>query len=442
MSDEAKRKKSSDGTKLGESTVASNNKQQVIYARQASSETSTSIPTPVVYPLSSLTASTHVSTVPPSSSSSSSSSFSSSYSSSSSSAAKICTLPIVTTLQGQSGSSENKVVLSKTFPPSQQYVFLMPSNSEAAIAATQQATPQPVPQVSLGLTQAHKGAPPSVSTGLIRPMISFQTPVASSEASCSRNSNNRAEVVNSGGGSSSSSSLSGRSADKLETVNSEYGLHLTASKKHTISGATGRSRLRSRAGHKPQKLRFHMTTVVTKQKKIPMKSSMTVESPVTVSNPNAAAAHRNSDHNNSSSSFSVVESKITRSPNVYSSTPSKSLKEDMSTEAGLSVGATSAQAESNASRNTSQNGLKLSNQNGGSPKRSHRAHSPEDIHAGKKDALENSLPSAVDKELLSSTGHRGRATRSYTRRKRELTFHLYEDPGTITWGAFQTGTVA
>ena len=324
-------------------------------------------------------------------------------------------------------------MLSKTFPPSQQYVFLMPSNSEAVTAATQQATSQPMSQVSLGLTQAQKGTPsPPVSTGSIRPKISFQTPVASTEASCSRISNNRAEVGNSGGGSggsSSSSSLSGGSTNKLEAENSEYGLHLTASKKHTISAATGRSRLRSRASHKPQKLRFHMTTVVTKQKKVPMKSSMTVESPVTVSNPNASTMHRNSDHN-SGGSFSVVESKITRSPNVYSNTPSKGLKEDMSTETGL-LGATSAQAESNTSRNTPQNGLKLSNQNGGSPKRSHRAHSPEDSHAGKKDALENSLPAAVDKELLSSTGHhRGRATRSYTRRKRELTFHLYEDPGT------------
>lgn len=64
-----------------------------------------------------------------------------------------------------------------------------------------------------------------------------------------------------------------------------------------------------------------------------------------------------------------------------------------------------------------------------------RENSSADQHVRESDLKEqrregNSPPeSHVTKEPV-MTRHRGRTTRSYTRRKRELTFHLYEDPGT------------
>lgn len=392
MSDEAKKKKSSEASPQSASarseestemryttptTAAtagyhnSKHLSQVVYARQTSSEASmTSTP---VYSLSSLSASPTVKQLP------------TSPAPHTSSAAKICTLP----------------VLSKSFPPSQQYVLLVPSSSAAVTSAVQS-----VPQVSLLPS-------PSVGNGMKRSHIktvSFQSPpVATSTAS-----------------GSNSGSYSGGSGGRLERPSfnhsNEYNFRLIAPKqKHRMSvnstNAKGRSKLRGRA---PQKLRFHMTTVVTKQKKVPVKSSMTVESPsvAVVRNPNAAGRI---NHSRSSESSLPVESMITRSPNVYSSVPSKPVKEEVpDLESYTSAGG----------RAPSQNSTKLSIHNGDSPSTSYRTGSTEDLHAAGVRRNNSSLP--VDQQSREPVGtrHRGRATRSYTRRKRELTFHLYEDPGT------------
>lgn len=255
--------------------------------------------------------------------------------------------------------------------------------------------------------------------------VSFQNPPASTApgSGSSISSSSHRDL-------SSSSFGGGGSGERLEraSINSrrsnEFNFRLIAPKqKHRVSGNTntarGRSKLRGRA---PQKLHFHMTTVVTKQKKVPVKSSMTVESPSMAavgSSQNVNEAHHTRNPVETGS-LPVVETMITRSPNVYSSVPAKVAKEETPGGDSLSPHTSATQAEEGPSQ--TQNGTRLSP---GSS--SYRTGLTEDFNMAEsvrhKDSPENSRD-------IGTPHHRGRATRSYTRRKRELTFHLYEDPGT------------
>lgn len=420
MSNDAKRKKFTDAssqsssarleesTGIGRSSPAdyrnSNQVPQRVYARQTSSEASMSS-TPL-YSLSSLSAA-FTPGEPPTSTPS----------------ATICTLPVVTTLQpSSSGGPDGKVVMSKSFPPPQQYVLLMPSTS--ATAAVTSAV-HSVPLASAGFAQTVPIR--NVKHPNVIGAVSFQNSPASTATGSSSSSSHRDL--------SSSSFSGGGNGERLEraSINSrhsnEYNFRLIAPKqKHRVSGnsntARGRSKLRGRV---PQKLRFHMTTVVTKQKKVPVKSSMTVESPfmAAVGSPQNVntARHTSRGHHSvetaGTGSLPVVETMITRSPNVYSSVPSKVVKEEA--QGGDSPPPC-------AEEGPSQNGTRLS------PSSSYRTGLTDDLHTAEstrhKDSPENSLSQSRNREPIGTPRHRGRATRSYTRRKKELTFHLYEDPGT------------
>lgn len=414
MSDEAKRKKFSEasmqsgGPKFDESAQLrkmpadySNRKQPAqVYMRKTSSEASTS----QMFPLSSLTSSSTRRASPTAITQ---------YST-----GKICTLPVVTSLQGSSSSSDGKVMLTKTFPPSQQYVLLVPSSSATATSSAQS-----VPRASLGLIQT--GPSPAAMGSSIK--TAFHSLPASTSSSNKFDLNNscssddvRDERLERGRLNLTTSNL---------TTSNEYNFRLIAPKhKHVGSNSTGgRGKLRNRTSHKPQKLRFHMTTVVTKQKKIPVKSSMTVESPsVAVNNPppNVNANTTRTVHKRGSVNCLPVESMITRSPNIYSSVPSKTVKvEPQDTE---SYASTRVEDKSKPPRN----GLNASNNIEGGSLRNSKTGSPEDLHASRvshRDVLEKPSASTVERPSF-RTLNRGRATRSYTRRKRELTFHLYEEP--------------
>ena len=492
MSNEAKRKKSTDaspqsssarseeGAETGQASPVAefrNNSKQVsrgLYARQTSSEASAS-PTPV-YTLSSL--STGANTL-------------SELRTSTPLPTSATILPVVTTLQPSSGSTpDGKVVLTKSFPPSQQYVLLMPSSSGAGAPAAHSAVPltssgltqravtfapsgltqKPVTLASSGLTQktvslASSGltqkSVPLTPSGLTQKAFTTSVPVGnsvrppsiirtvsfqglqSSASTAASSSNTRA--------SSSSNFGSGSSGERSSTGNrhsNEFNFCLIAPKqKQRMSRSTGSARGRSKLrGRVPQKLRFHMTTVVTKQKKVPVKSSMTVESPsvAAVGSPqNPSTSHHTSSVQSSARAGTLpivpVENTITRSPNTYSSLLQKGMKGEAPGRASQPPCAPTSVGEGRPSskNHTRQHGIHngASPSSGAGPSSIYTTGSTENLHAAAttrhKKSSENSLSAdQQSSEPMGTPRHRGRATRSYTRRKRELTFHLYEDPGT------------
>lgn len=309
------------------------------------------------------------------------------------SSARLCTLPVVKTLQGTSNTVDGKVVLSKTFPPSQQYVLLVPSTSSSAVSAG-------VQTVSSGRSHKQSVPPPnSVGNSLVRSgikTVSFQNPPVAAAAA----------VTSSHSADHSGSRMEGNTLHSR--VSGENNFRLIIPKEKNVDN-TNKSKFPL---HKPQKLRFHMTTVVTKQKKMPVRSSMTVESPSAVVK--GAANPVPTNHSHSSDSVLPVESTITRSPNVYSSAAGS--KDEAS---GADLNQVEIGSTTNASA-PSRNGIlpRTHIQNGDKSSRKGSSNTRRQKHAPEKSEHQDSI----------MTHHRGRATRSYTRRKRELTFHLYEEP--------------
>jgi hypothetical protein len=265
--------------------------------------------------------------------------------------------------------------------------------------------------------------------------VSFQSPLASTGTTT--NSSSSRDLGSSG--SNITMSGGGAGGGRLERPNvgnrhsNEYNFRLIAPKqKHKAPGssstARGRSKLRGRV---PQKLRFHMTTVVTKQKKVPEKSSMTVESPHPNEHNYRLIAPKNASSGQSSAGIGTVpavENTITRSPNVYSSVPLRTAREDAPGKASPPPPPPPPSAQVEEVEGRLKNGTRI---NGTSHLSGHRAGSSEDLHTAASIRQKDSLPlDPQSKQPMGPPRHRGRTTRSYTRRKRELTFHLYEDPGT------------
>ena len=245
---------------------------------------------------------------------------------------------------------------------------------------------------------------------------------------------------------------------------------------------------------KPPKLRFHMTTVMRQSTGNTVMTSLTAQSPQAITceaagaerGPLATPVTQNERH---SRSEVAVESTITRSPNVYSNdgTPPLHKSKRAMTKQPWTTTTTVCKQESDSddssptlcspesnhtSHSTTTASSKGSNgtatigstKNGTvtsqttvlkdsgfhlqlvkQPQIHDTSNTSVDVNAnGPQPQLQNSA-----KELESGSAHsavqkcgrqngrqsgpgrgRGRATRSYTRRKRELTFHLYEDPST------------
>ena len=356
----------------------------------------------VVYPITSLTGSSTLKDLPVSAPLTSS--------------GRLCTLPVVTTLPTSSSNQERKAVLSKTFPPSQQYVFLVPSSSVAVSSGLQS-----VVYDTSGASQTKVGQSPApVATSVNRSQIktiSFQSsPTVTTTSSQRDDSSNVTDIRN-----SSANQIPPESGFRLiapkQSINASQDNITTATGAMTTTTTTAnnRSKHQKRMAIKPHKLRFHMTTVVTKQKRMPVKSSMTVESPspIVSAGPGNASSSPPSRNHTPSSKDMLVESTITCSPNVYSNSLSK-------TEAPVSEEISNSELEENASSRKEVQNPRIRN---GVKSASTNVHTAD---GSKKKVLGTSV---VDPELGEAT-HRGRTTRSYTRRKRELTFHLYEDPGT------------
>ena len=398
-----------------------------------------------------------------------------------SSSTRLCTLPIVTSLQAPTSSDvEKKVVLSKNFPPSQHYVLLVPSSSAGLINGAHQPVAAAGSSPLMGVAQRKSNVSPPSSSSTGNPLarsgmktVSFQSqPAVSSIAS----GNGKVDMS---GGRLERPSLNSHGPPDSSNFRLIAPKHRSGPVEQSEGrGAGSRSRVQNRgAVQKPPKLRFHMTTVVTKQKQMPVKSSMTVESPLAMMDETREHGSVPSTSTSSSSASNTapevrdlpMESIIMCSPNVYSTNtaprphlppsarpPSKSGRAEHKPPTNNYTTTTTA-----APANVSQPGLvrsqsntsienvsvasdnipahaqqravarRLGLQNGDYRlQQVHRTGSDESLNASRQSAADKSPPTDQQSKEPVSTRHRGRTTRSYTRRKRELTFHLYEDPGT------------
>ena len=364
--------------------------------------------------------------------------------------AKISTIPVVQTL---STSTDGKTaVLHQTFPPSQQFVLLVPSSSvamsghglQAVVYAhpNQQVSPQT--QVSnhpVSSTSDITQSPPDNSN---HHSTSKQPPVTTSKSQLETSHKNvpthtRIHHVNSLDGKfpQPTKLLYQPIAPKVETT------HTPSTTSAAVSPENSNDKMKlylKRTIQKPQKLRFHMTTVVNRPKKNSATTSMKAQSPRACSNDDQISPLLESEHHSDSERSVAQPATITRSPNVYSSeyqveqhtmmeekpfqrsetSPSVSLSSQSSTseEVPQHAAPPSAQAQTAILKDSGFH-LQIVRQSDSKSTSHHGSESADGalLHRGKRygDA---------------TRGSGVRTTRSYTRRKRELTFHLYEDPST------------
>ena len=316
--------------------------------------------------------------------------------------ARLCPLPVVTTIPAVT-SLDRKSTLSQGFPPPQQYVFLVPSNSVAVARSNHHQLP-PADEIShakrtsksviIGSSSANTAVlhtatsqisqNPAPSAFSRKPGIDFNPEKTSKGLSILPEANNSSFRL---------------IAPKQDSHVSLFG-----------SDRGSKSKAMKRTSQKPHKLRFHMTTVVTKQKREPVRGSMTVESPSAVISDMAGSSSSTSpasSADDTSDRSVAIESTITCSPNVYS-TDAKSIYKSVETR----------------SNNTAKGEERQEME------RSEVTNRVEDVPADKDGMKRVSLKETADSEVVLESKTKGRATRNYTRRKRELTFHLYEDPGT------------
>ena len=197
---------------------------------------------------------------------------------------------------------------------------------------------------------------------------------------------------------------------------------------------------------KPKKLRFHMTTVVKKVKRRTTSVSMTAPPPSICNR----VQDRSSRDTEASPSDNHISQDITKTPNMHT----KSVANDSSiTTSTVSSSSTTAPAlspenstqhdgthhknvdpsESSSSKNVVDSHTSPTN----SPAHPHTTvlkDSGFHLQLVKQSMSQPSVPvtaaSSSPAQCVGRGRGRGRGTRGYTRRKRELTFHLYEDPTT------------
>ena len=366
--------------------------------------------------------------------------------------AKMSALPVVQAVP--TTPDVKTAVLHQTFPASgQQVVLLIPSNS-TSIGGSLPTVFYTNPVLSLGQST---GSP--TSSGAKLPGCSPTTSDGASGASqpnedrASPSAHQRHHVEFDEKASPQDQSESYRPIAPKAATTTE-----SASHDHHDSKSNDKMKLYlKRTMPKPPKLRFHMTTVMKQPKGNTVMTSLTAQSPQAIASETAErgplSAAPDGEQQRHSRSELAVESTITRSPNVYSneSTQQKhraglwaKREQDLSsspTQASPQINSVSSATDKNtASKNGTSSKpqttvlkdsgfhLQLVKQQGGnSNKQPQHQSATKDQETGElrlqKGARQNG------RQTGSGRG-RGRTTRSYTRRKRELTFHLYEDPST------------
>ncbi len=295
----------------------------------------------------------------------------------------VSTLPVIQAIP-YSSSVGKSAVLQQNFPPTQQFVLLVPSTTA------------------------------NVGDGLQAVVYANQTQLSTSSRSTKSSLSEQTSELNSPSHNHPSTDTDKRLLEtyrpiapkskltpfrEISTVPASTALDKKAYKRSPIVG-------------KPQKLRFHMTTVVKRPKHSVMTSSMTVDSPSTINQRTKTTSFIMDSH---PSAETLAEKHITKAQNNYSN---EKLTTDDSSNAENAVDSPQSIASNDESNTHSINEA--------------RDHLPsQSPGADSTDSKKDKLIHCHEDKLFEDNG---RTTRSYTRRKRELTFHLYEDPET----AFKT----
>ncbi len=277
---------------------------------------------------------------------------------------KVPTLPVI---QAVSYSPGGKLAtLQQAFPPSQQFVLLVPSTSTStsdglqAVVYTNQALTLQSPKLSNSEQMPESTNNSNIETD--KNLLDSYRPIAPKS----------------------------KSLRELPMVSTSTLLDKKAYKRSPTTG-------------KPQKLRFHMTTVVKRPKSSVMTSSMTVESPSTINERTKTTSFIMDSH-------STAERHITKSKNNYSN------EKPPDCIAG-------------SPQSTTSNDDPLSTHSNEPINNHHTSPNASPPRDSKREKL-TFVHCHEDKQFEMPPNDNGRTTRSYTKRKRELTFHLYGDPET------------
>ena len=399
-------------------------------------------------------------------------------------AAKMSALPVVQTIP--TATDVKAAVLHQTFPASgQQVVLLIPSNT-TSIAGSIPTVFYTNPVLSIG--QSTSAPSPSTSSGGATKHVTAASASPSVICSTSGTAQSSEERMSTLSSHMQRHAVIERAATPPHDQSESY---RPIAPKTAAESATSRDsrdgksndRMKlyiKRTMPKPPKLRFHMTTVMKQPAGNTVMTSLTAQSPQAISSettvPNsdrgpvsAMAVSENEQHLRSEV---AVESTITRSPNIYSNESSAAGQKHFTAAAAMqwtkqdpdssgssptsTHGSPKASCTTTAGSNsTSKNGsitssssnsqttvlkdsgfhLQLVKQQGrgggGAGDTNSRAqqNSKDQDGSGEFGVVQKSARQNGRQQPGPGRG-RGRATRSYTRRKRELTFHLYEDPST------------
>lgn len=302
----------------------------------------------------------------------------------------VSTLPIIQAVPFS--STAVKANLQQSFPPSQQFVLLVPSTSTRISEGLQAVVYSNPTQV----VQLDSNSKPSSQT--VRVANSSQMNHVGEHESTTVRTREPADVCIAHNANSDLERLPVEGNYRPIAPKTDYMVHESVS-------TTTNEKKKKRSIYKPQKLRFHMTTVVKRPKGTVMTSSMTVEPPSPV---NSARVNSTPFASNTQSDEIHCETNMMKARNTC---PNNSRQGE----------------ETRVGESRQSTGAELTVE----PYRSSRPHQPSAL----KNTNVHNQPlrndeSAENHGVSHFHDDNGRATRNYTRRKRELTFHRYEDPET------------
>ena len=208
---------------------------------------------------------------------------------------------------------------------------------------------------------------------------------------------------------------------------------------------------KTQAKPKQKKLRFHMTTVVKKVRKRSPSLSMTAPPPSIcdrTSSDTKQCEHDSSSHQNDSTTTKLNKSdtKLNNTTMTTTTTTTTAVLENhTSTESAHNTSNTFTSSPNTTTRSLSSSAIETISKASSLPQTSNLSDTDRQTNFEKMEEqyiASPSLPLTTTKDTLTASSSppprgfsgrgkgrgRGRRTRGYTRRKRELTFHLYEDP--------------
>ena len=329
----------------------------------------------------------------------------------------VSTLPVIQAVPFP--STGVKANLQQTFPPSQQFVLLVPSTStrvSEGLQAVVYSNPTQVVPLNSSSNQSAQTvrAPSSAKRNHTGGHVSDSHTATESSIVSPENTTNDLEKL--------PVEVNYRPiAPKIKSVFSRESLSTTPINKHC-------EKRNKRSLPKPQKLRFHMTTVVKRPKRTVVTSSMTVESPSII---NERTRTTSFVLHSQPSADILAEANIMKSKNNYSNVKQSEEQEERMDESEDSESTLNDSPRASVDSSETKEFHKSTPSHDRSIVRNDSGFHHQTLQ--NVDSSDNHMVDNFHDENYNSAGSsrdNGRTTRSYTRRKRELTFHRYEDPET------------